>query len=114
MSEDQKSCTQSTEERVAIVSKVIASHGGTHLIADEARAILEALDSVPSSTPQLEAWQFQPDRDCPGIYLLCSTAAQREAVMRALGWTTQKQYEHEHAKSVAFQEAGMEDKTDAE
>ena len=39
-----------------------------------------------SDFPQLEPWQFAPDHDCPGLYLRCVNRAQREAVMRALGW----------------------------
>jgi hypothetical protein len=40
--------------------------------------------------PQLEDWQFKPDNFddcyCPGLYLQCVDMAQREAIMRALGW----------------------------
>jgi hypothetical protein len=41
-----------------------------------------------SDFPQLEPWQFRPDLDdaSPGLYLCCVNLAQREAVMRALGW----------------------------
>lgn len=41
----------------------------------------------PETTlPQLHGWQFQPDQDAPGLYLQCATLAQRETIMRALGW----------------------------
>jgi len=59
----------------------------------------------PSDLPQLEPWQFQPDNDSPGLYLQCSSAAQRDAIMRALGapvWSAQEMNEadREAAKLV--------------
>jgi hypothetical protein len=43
-------------------------------------------ESQTISLPQLHGWQFQPDQDAPGLYLQCASAAQRDAIMRALGW----------------------------
>jgi hypothetical protein len=33
---------------------------------------------------KLEAWQFQPDADTPGLYIQCADEAQRAAVIKAL------------------------------
>jgi hypothetical protein len=47
---------------------------------------VRALAEAAQQPPQLHGWQFQSDKDSPGLYLQCSSQAQREAIMRALGW----------------------------
>ena len=47
---------------------------------------VRALAEAAQQPSQLHGWQFQPDNDSPGLYLQCSSQAQREAIMRALGW----------------------------
>ena len=49
------------------------------------------MSTTQTTAPQLPVWCFQPDEDSPGLYLQCESGEQREAVMRALGWTPEKE-----------------------
>lgn len=65
--------THTTDPRIAIVAKVIATHGGTHLIADEAKAILAALDASETSIRTAlgvatEVLQIASDWNAPQAY----------------------------------------------
>lgn len=49
-----------------------------------------ATETGQTTLPVLEPSQFQPDDDSPGLYLQCTNKAQRETIMRALGWKQEK------------------------